>query len=119
MAFNQPAPTLLAATIAAGASLSPQINLGAQTLHGILIPAGWTAAGLTFQVSVDNGATFHEMNDNTATAISAAVTAGGYAALNPELWRAVNVLKIRSGMLHSPVNQAAPATLTLVLSTIV
>ena len=43
------------ATIGTGASLSQQIDLGAMTLVGIVMPASWTAAGLTFQVSADGG----------------------------------------------------------------
>lgn len=119
MPLNQSSPTYLPVTIPVGGALSPEINLGAQTLHGIVIPATWTAAELTFQVSIDGGATWHEMNDATATAVSCAVTAGDYAALDPDLWRSINCLKIRSGTLAVPVDQAVAATLTLALSTIV
>ena len=45
--------TLNSALIAAGTALSGPVPLGALTLVGISMPAAWTAAPLTFQVSPD------------------------------------------------------------------
>ncbi len=41
------------ATIPSGQSLSAEVDLGANSLVGIAMPAAWTAADLTFQVSSD------------------------------------------------------------------
>ena len=41
-------------TIANGTALSPAVDLTAYTLVAIQLPAGWTAAGLTFQAANDN-----------------------------------------------------------------
>jgi hypothetical protein len=107
------------ATIAAGQSLSGAIVTGALTLHGILLPASWTAASLSFQVAIDGGVSgnFYEM-DSISGSLVYPVQAGHYLTLDPTLWRAVNCFKIRSGTLSSPVNQAALATLQLALTTL-
>lgn len=117
--LNQSSPTIFPAAIAAGAALTGQINLGVETLHGILIPSNWTAAGLTFQVSIDGGATFYEMNDVTGAAVTMTVAEGTYVAVDPTLWRAVNCFKIRSGTLGSPVDQVSAVTLNLVAGPVV
>jgi len=104
------------ATIAAGQSLSGAVVLGALTLHGILIPSGWIAASLTFQMSPD-GVSFYEM-DSVSGNLVYPVTAGHYLALDPTLWRAVNILKVRSGTSGSPVVQTGGAVLNLFPTTI-
>ncbi len=58
-------------TIAAGQSLSPQIDIGTKSLVGLVVPANWTNAGISFQVSVDGGTTWAVLMDST--------TAGPYA----------------------------------------
>ena len=101
-------------TIAAGQSLSPQLDLGAYTLVGIHMPASWTAAGLSFQVSPDGGATWNEHYNSAGTETVFTAASGQYIALDPTLWRGVFSLKVRSGTLATPVAQAAAATLTLI-----
>lgn len=104
----------IAVTITSGTSLSPQVNLGAKALHGIAMPAGWDAASLTFQASVDGGATWLEMFSAGAT-VNYAVAAGQYIAFDPALWRAVNAIKVRSGTSGVPVNQTADRALGLIV----
>ncbi len=105
------------AVIANGASLSPEVDLGARTLVGIAMPAAWTAAALTFQVSVDGGATW--LNMQTASAeLSYTAAAGQYIGVDPALWRGVNAIKVRSGTSGTPVNQGQQATLTLICRTV-
>ena len=102
-------------TILNGTALSAAISLGADVLHGIQMPAGWDAASMSFQASIDGGLTFAEMIAAAGTAVSCTVAGGQYIALDPTLWRAVNCLKIRSGTSASPVNQTADRLLTLVV----
>jgi len=109
MAINQ---AQIPALIASGTSLSGAIALGDGTLCGIAMPAGWDAAALSFQVSVDGGTTWGEMQTITA-AVSVTAAAGQYIALDPAIWRGLNLLKVRSGSLASAVNQTADRTLTL------
>ena len=100
------------ATIAAGASLSGVVSLTEHTLHGIAIPAVWTTANLTFQVSLD-GTTFFELYDDAGNEIVVTAPAGAYLALDPTRWRPINCLKIRSGTSGIPVNQTVAAAITL------
>lgn len=96
------------AAIGAGQSLSAQVNIGGKTLTAIAIPANWTTAGISFQVSGDGGTTFGEMLDETAAAKSVgSVTGGAYTVIDvdPTKWRGITCIKVRSGTSAAPVNQ--------------
>ena len=111
----------LTATIASGQSLSASVSLGEKTLVGIVMPAGWDAADLTFQASAD-GSTFGELNtsDQAAADAVAAVqvhspAAGQFIGLDPARLKGVAIVKLRSGTSGTPVNQTATRALTLVV----
>jgi hypothetical protein len=99
--------------IANGTAISAATPLGAKTLVGLSMPAAWTAAGLSFQVSPDGGTTWQELVDTTGAAISFTVAAATFMQVTPSSWRGVNMIKVRSGTSGSPVNQGADRTLTL------
>src|SRR5262245_1418692 len=105
------------APIGSGQSLSGQINLGGKTLVGIFLPSGWTTAGLSFQASPDGGATFAELDDTTAAAITvSSVTVGAngmFIAVDPTKWRGINCIKVRSGTVGAAVNQGSAVTVQL------
>lgn len=104
----------LTATIANGAALSGSIFLGEKSLVAIQMPAAWTAADITFQVS-DDGSTYEELLDDSGTAISiTAPAAGNRLNLAAGDYASVLFLKVRSGTSGVPVNQAAARTLTLI-----
>ena len=108
--------TLNPATIAAGASLSGPVSLGALTLVGISMPATWTPAVLTFQVTPDGG-TWQELYDGAGNEVTIFAAAGQFIIplLDPSyLWRGVNMLQVRSGTLAAPVNQVAAAVVNIV-----
>jgi hypothetical protein len=109
--------SLIPVTIAAGQSLSPQVDLGAMTLVGLYVPASWTAANPSFQVSPDGGATWFEHNASSGSATAFGNNAGvaTYLAVDPAFWRGVYSLKVRSGPLGAPIVQTGSVTLTLVL----
>jgi len=46
-------PSFLTASIPNGTAITPAIDLGSQRLHRIVIPAAWTAAAISFDVSYD------------------------------------------------------------------
>jgi len=110
--------TTINVTIANGTSLSAAVNLGAQKLRGIAMPAAWTAAALSFQVSVD-GSTFIELTDPRPSGVAYAAASGmaaaasQYLTIDPVLFEGVAVLKVRSGVSGTPVNQGADRVLTL------
>lgn len=100
-------------TIANGESLSGAIDLGGRKLAGIVMPASWTAAALTFQASPD-GVNYFNVYDN-ATERSLTVAASYYSALTPSSWTSIRWVKLRSGTAGSAVNQGGARVLTLVV----
>ena len=108
---------LQTALINAGASLSAEIPLGEKTLVGVIIPAAWDAAGLTFQATPDD-VTFSEMVDGAGNAISLTVAAGQFVLIDPAKWRGVTGIKVRSGTISVPVSQTANRSIILVTRTV-
>ncbi|MEJ0062403.1 MAG: hypothetical protein WDO70_04180 [Alphaproteobacteria bacterium] len=118
------------ATISSGASITGALNLDAisgvaeagqavsqklgMRLGGIVMPAAWTAAGLTFQVSAD-GTSFFDLRDKNDNEVTMTVSAGKAYLLDLADWVTVPWIKIRSGASASAVNQGADRTLTLLL----
>jgi hypothetical protein len=114
---QSPGATNETATIANGASLSGAVDLGAGAiLSGIQMPAAWTAAGLTFQVSAD-GVTYANKFDaygSEYSVPSASATASQFISLPPSDFLGVRYIKVRSGTAGSAVAQGAERLLTLV-----
>lgn len=108
----------LPATILSGASVSGPISLAGLCLVGVAIPAasGWTAAALTIEVSVDNGASwispFNAAGSATGTYSSPA--AGSGYAVDMDSLLPYNMIRIRSGTTATPVNQGADRALTII-----
>ncbi|MFZ1109842.1 MAG: hypothetical protein WAN43_16025 [Rhodomicrobium sp.] len=100
------------ASFSAGQSLSAATGLGENALHGILMPAIWTPANLTFQVSLD-GVNYFEFYDAFGNEITVIADAGRYVQLDPAVWRAVNGVIVRSGIQLQPVVQVSATALTL------
>lgn len=99
-------------TIANGASLSGAAALNNQRLVAIIMPAAWTAAGLTFQAS-DDGTNWFNLHDGAGTEVSLTVAASRYVRLAPLDWSRIRYLKVRSGTSGAPVNQGADRIVTL------
>ncbi|MDR3424004.1 MAG: hypothetical protein P4M13_02850 [Alphaproteobacteria bacterium] len=106
------------ATIANGTALSGAIDLGGLRLFGVAIPSAWTTAVLSFQMSPDGGTTWYELLDQTGAAITAAATASGCLMLDPKLFAPLQLIKIRSGLSSTPVNQAADRVIQLILRSV-
>jgi hypothetical protein len=107
------------AQIAAGESLSAEVDIGTKSLVGISVPNNFTAAELSFQVSFDGGETWGELVDNTNTAITIPTVTiendlPAQIAINPAQWQGIAALKIRSGTSGAPVNQVNAVTITLI-----
>jgi hypothetical protein len=105
--------TQIPVTITSGTSLSAAVPLGDSVLTGVAMPAGWDAAAITFQASADGGATWGELQSISAV-VSVAAAAAQYIALDPAIWRGINMIKVRSGTSGSAVNQTADRIVTLV-----
>jgi hypothetical protein len=108
----------IAASIASGQNLSAEIDIGSKSLVGILVPANWTTAGLSFQVSPDGGATWAELTTVAGSPYAIGSLTGGslayYVAVDPTTLRGAQAIKIRSGTQASPVAQANTVALQLV-----
>jgi hypothetical protein len=107
----------VAVTIASGQSLSGEYDFsGGATRIGIIMPATWTAASLTFQVASASGGTYQELTNEGGTAVNPAVTAGASNSLetsgpyiSPFRW-----FKVRSGTAGAPVAQGAARIVTFI-----
>lgn len=97
--------------IANGASLSAAVNLNNRILTGIFMPAGWTAAGMSFQVS-DDGVTYYDLQTDAAE-YTAAAAAAQYIGLNNLWFFGARFVKVRSGTAAAAVNQGAARSLLL------
>jgi hypothetical protein len=107
----------ITAQIAAGQSLSAEADIGNKVLVGLVLPATWSTASLSFQASVDGGVTWNEIMTVAGAAFAIGSVTGGTArdiAIDPTTLRGVQALKIRSGTVGAPVNQANTVTLTLI-----
>ena len=109
--------TLADVTIANNASLSDGVKLYGNTLIGLVMPDTWTTAGLSFQGSVDGGATYLDLYDSTGA--EKTVATGGASRiimLPPSDWFAIDAIKVRSGTTGSAVAQGGARTIQLILA---
>lgn len=114
-----PLPASLTATIANGGSLTDAIDLDNTRLSRIGMPAGWTAANLTFQVS-DDGDIYRNLYDAAGTEVQVTVAESRSVSLHSlyALFQDVRWLKIRSGTSAVAVNQGAERSLKLAVRAI-
>jgi hypothetical protein len=100
-------------TIANGESLSGAVDLDELVPVRIDMPATWTAASLTFQVSDDNS-TFRNLYDATVEVRATSAAASVAIALDPILFAATRYIKVRSGTSGTPVSQGGARTVTII-----
>ena len=106
-------------TIAINESLSGAADLDQYTLAAVVLPAAWTTAGLTFQVTYDGTNYFNLSDKDGEITISSSVAVASKAiALEPYKFLRVAGVKVRSGTSGTAVNQAAARIITLVYSPI-
>ena len=110
----------LFATIASAASLSgaaqpasaPNNSLGNMAVYGIIMPAAWTTANLTFQLAVDNS-NYYNVYDANGGELTINADASRFILIPPSLYLAAGAIKVRSGTAATPVAQGAARTITL------
>ena len=102
------------ASITSGQSLSAQVDIGPGRLVGLIVPAAWTAANITFQVSADGGATWNNLFTYLGAEFTVVSVVGQFNAIDPTLLKGVLSLKVRSGTSASPVTQGSTVSVTLV-----
>lgn len=108
------APSVAAATILSGQSLSGAVDLGEQRAHRLALPAAWTAAAMTFQTSSD-GLAFNDLytSDGEYTLSSSVVAASRSIVLDQAVFYGVRWLKLRSGTSAAVVVQAADRAISI------
>ena len=108
------------AIIAPGASQSQAIRKPGYTIVGIIMPAAWTAADITFLVSNEPTTGFVKLVQASDEAeITSKASVSEAIAFNGAIKEALALglyIKIRSGTSATPVNQTAGAMLTLIFS---
>lgn len=114
MALRSDSPAFFApVAILNGTALSAAINIGNKKIVGIVMPAAWTAAGLSLQACDTLTGTYSEVASVSAVvAITAA--AGQVIVIDPATMPALPFIKVRSGTSGVPVNQGADRALTLI-----
>jgi len=107
--------TVIPVTIASGASLSGDVNVNDLRIVGIEMPAGWTAASITFAALIGDG-TYGKVQDAGGTEVTiTAPAAGTYIAIADTVALiGLGRIKVRSGVAATPVNQAADRDFHLV-----
>jgi hypothetical protein len=107
--------TVVIPTGAAGLSPAYDFGGGAKDI-AVVMPATWSAAAITFQVSTAIDGTFVNLYNEAGTEISAAVAQGltqSLATAAPHISQ-FRYVKVRSGTLTVPVNQGASRTLQFI-----
>jgi len=104
-------------TIANGASLSGVVDLAQQNTIGLSIPSAWTAASITFAVSVDN-VTFNPLYYQGVEFTLSEAGASRQITIDPTALLPWRYVKVRSGTNSTPVNQGQSAIITLLTKSI-
>jgi len=116
---------LIQATIANGASVSGGVSLGGRRILGVIMPAAWTSAGISFQLAtgtdVANTEVWNDVYDaaGVEVAIVAANVPVGRAVFLPTttLIRGGRI-RVRSGVTGAPVVQGGQRSVQLITSAI-
>jgi len=106
-------------TIPENTALSSSFNLIGTSLVGLVIPASWTTAVITLQVSYDNGSTFIDHYDETNTETTFTVDSSrviGFGSNTIAKLVSVKFIKLRSGTTSSPEDQLGSDKIIKLLS---
>jgi hypothetical protein len=100
-------------TIADGQSLSDAVDIGQAKIVGIIMPASWTAAGMTFQGGASLTGTFYDVYDNGVER-AVVIASSQFSVLNVVDWLPFRFIKFRSGTTGSAVAQSGDITFVVV-----
>ena len=98
--------------------VSAACELGGHSVERITIPAGWTAADITFQISDDGGTTWQNLYWDWGAEMVVDAAASTIIELSPFVKLSnIDQLRIRSGTAAAEVTQLAAVTAILSVST--
>lgn len=100
-------------TIANGTSLSGALRLNGLHVEAIVMPATWSAAGLSFAASETEGGTYLPLVDALGVEITLTVAAGRRIAMPMGTLYGHDWLQLRSGTSAAAVLQGGTRTVTL------
>jgi hypothetical protein len=101
-------------TIPAGEVVSTPLDLTSQAVTMVIAPAEWTAANLSFLISIDGVNFFDLVDAASGVEIARAIQPSSAVKVDESYTRYVNYLKVRSGPRDNPIAQEADRVLTLV-----
>lgn len=101
--------------IANNASLSGEVDLTEKTLVGIIMPASWTAAVLTFAAASASGGTFVPVYDAAGIELTVQASTSRMIAIAPDALRGARFVKVRSGTSGAAVTQGGSRDLVFVV----
>jgi hypothetical protein len=110
-------PSPVTATIASSGSLSAAIDIGTMRSIGIIMPATWTTADLTFSVCDTLGGTYSNLYDAAGTEVDIPVAQAKAYTLSAAMTRLIapwRYIKVRSGTSGAAVNQGGQRIITIV-----
>lgn len=105
--------TSFSVDIAAGNSLSAGIGVGQYLISGIIFPAVWTAASLSFQIS-DDDVNWYDLYDGTGEYVLSTAGTSRFVAVESAKFIGVKAIKLRSGAAGTPVVQVATRSLKII-----
>lgn len=110
--------TILPVTIPAGQSLSNAVPVVGRPVVGIIMPAAWTTAELSFLNGEDipPWKEYQSVVDLKNKEMSLPVEAGIFMKLSGTEWLGFGYLKLRSGTAATPVPQATERVIGIVLA---
>jgi len=97
---------ILGPIIAAGESVSDTVDCTGGRPVRLTLPAQWTSAALTFQISSD-GEGFNDLCDFQGKEITISVKPGGAVVIPDDVGQAMAFFRVRSGTSKYPVAQEA------------
>ncbi len=107
-------PKRFTATIAKNDNLSTAVTLGERKHVGLIMPAAWDAADITFQVSYD-GVKYVNLYDKTGAEAVYKTDAGAGIQIGDFDLAPWKYIKIRSGTVAVPVNQTDEREIQVVM----
>ena len=108
-------------TIASGQAFSTEFPVGGRHIVGIQMPAGWDAAGITFQALVRTTAapeviTWGSVQDEAGVeSVIVTPIADEYVAITSTKLVGLGRARLRSGTSGTPVNQTATRTVIVIV----
>ena len=116
--MNQARSFLPLTVPAGGTGLSGVVSAGpGDHLVGIIMPASWTTAAITFAAASAADGTFYPVFDDAGNELSVTAVQGHAIILAaPDKFRSLQHFKIRSGTSATPVDQSTAKVLTLVFA---